>query len=255
MEYISGRSLSERDERRLPEATALQYIKQVGEALIVVHENQLVHRDVKPENILLRLRNGKSEAVLIDFGLALEFDRSLTNVRTELASEGYAPPELYSRYGGDIGPHTDVYSLAATLYDLLTGQPPVSAIDRKSGRAHLTPPIGLNDQISPTVSQQIVKALELNPDKRPSMREWLMSLGLISEPAPPPPESRLEPDPSREPKPIIDWRWVVPTVIALIAAIGTFIGGLAGWIPLFKPSPSPSPATTPSPSPSQSPKK
>jgi eukaryotic-like serine/threonine-protein kinase len=249
MEYIGGRSLAERDERILPESIALQYIKQVGEALIEVHKNDLVHRDVKPDNILLRSRDGKSEAVLIDFGLALESNRELTTVRTQQASEGYAPPELYSRHGKKIGPYTDVYSLAATLYDLLTGRPPVSALNRMAEGTKLIPPIGLNDKISPNVSQQIVKALELEPGERPkSIYEWLVSLELITEP-----DSSPIQNPSPDPKPI-DWKWVVATAIALIAALGGLVGGMAGWIPFFnKPSSSPSPAPSASSLPSSKP--
>jgi serine/threonine protein kinase len=73
MEYIDGHPLSLRAQKVLPESAALTYIRQIGEALIEVHENQLIHRDIRPENIMLRVRDGKAEAVLIDFGLALDF--------------------------------------------------------------------------------------------------------------------------------------------------------------------------------------
>ncbi|NJM97372.1 MAG: serine/threonine protein kinase [Phormidesmis sp. RL_2_1] len=247
MEYIGGVSLAARDEPKVPEAIALQYIKQVGEALIVVHENNLVHRDVQPNNILVRTRHGKSEAVLIDFGLALEFNRDLTaadlaKAKTDYAAEGYTPPELYSRYDGDIGPHTDIYALAATLYDLLTGQPPISATKRKDDGIPLRSPLDLDNSITPNVSQQIMRGLELSPSDRPqSMREWLISLDLI-DPSVTPTTSA---EPSPDPKPV-DWKWIVGTIIALIAALGAAVAGISALIPMLnKPSPSPSPTPTP----------
>jgi eukaryotic-like serine/threonine-protein kinase len=89
MEYIAGTTLARRDRPVLPEAEAVKYIRQIGEALTVVHEQQLLHRDVNPANIMLRIRNGESEAVLIDFGLARDFDRDLTQTRTEEFTPGY----------------------------------------------------------------------------------------------------------------------------------------------------------------------
>jgi len=250
MEYIAGPTLKDRDEETLDEATALKYIEQIGKALMVVHASDLVHRDIKPENILIRSRDGKSEAVLIDFGLALEFDRELTNIRTEYAAEGYAPPELYSRYAGKIAPYTDVYSLAATLYDLLTGQPPLSAILRKSGRP-LTAPIGINNSISNNVNQQILKGLELEPTDRPqSVRAWMNDLGIVLD------TEEADTRNTKSGEKGSNNSWTIATVIALIAALGTFIGGLAGWIPLFRPEPSeteslstPAPGSPPSLSP------
>jgi eukaryotic-like serine/threonine-protein kinase len=77
MEYIAGTTLDKRDRPILPEAEAIEYVRQIGEALEVVHREKLLHRDVKPANIMLRIRDGKSEAVLIDFGLARSFDQWL----------------------------------------------------------------------------------------------------------------------------------------------------------------------------------
>lgn len=73
MEYIEGEDLGKRitNKGALPEGEALQYIRQIGEALILVHEKGLLHRDLKPSNIMMRA--GKPEAVLIDFGLARQF--------------------------------------------------------------------------------------------------------------------------------------------------------------------------------------
>ncbi|MFM6203567.1 MAG: serine/threonine protein kinase, partial [Dolichospermum sp.] len=78
MEYIDGEDLGSFVENQgvLSETEALRYIQQIGSALTVVHDNGLLHRDIKPQNIMLR--SGKSEAVLIDFGIAREFSQNLT---------------------------------------------------------------------------------------------------------------------------------------------------------------------------------
>lgn len=84
MEYIDGEDLGSLVENRgfLAEAEALHYIQQIGEALTIVHNNGLLHRDIKPHNIMVR--SGKLEAVLIDFGIAREFTQNLTQTHTQI---------------------------------------------------------------------------------------------------------------------------------------------------------------------------
>ncbi|NEP03141.1 MAG: serine/threonine protein kinase [Symploca sp. SIO2E9] len=179
MEYIDGVDLANRAQPILPEAQALQYIRQIGEALIEIHNHDLLHRDVKPENIMLRA--GKAEAVLIDFGLARGFNHNLTMTRPEEIAGGFAPLELYSQQG-TLGSYTDVYSLGATLYQFLTGEKPASAKERKLSDVRLIPPKEINPQISNEVNRAILRAMELDAKDRPqSMREWLDSLGLKTE--------------------------------------------------------------------------
>ncbi|MDZ8081288.1 MAG: serine/threonine-protein kinase [Nostoc sp. DcaGUA01] len=178
MEYIAGIDLAHRPQNILPEADALQYIQQIGEALTVVHQNNLVHRDVKPANIMIRA--GSKEAVLIDFGLARGIDSkklSVSNLETE-AEAGFTPPELYS-HTIELGAYTDVYSLAATLYNLLTGQIPTSAKERLQNHTPLPEPKDLNPQISHNINLGIIRAMDLDSKKRPqSIQAWLDSLGL-----------------------------------------------------------------------------
>ncbi|MBH8552044.1 serine/threonine protein kinase [Nostocaceae cyanobacterium CENA357] len=247
MEYVDGVSLADLRPPTLSESDALRYIQQIGEALIVVHENELIHRDVHPGNILLRNREGQLEAVLIDFGLALDFDHILTTSRTKETSDGFTPPELYAK-GTITRAYSDIYSLAATLYKLLTGKTPVDAVKRKVDGEHLVSPKEWNPQISDRTNRAIITGMKLDPKQRPqSMREWLDSLGLIGEtsktetPVPPKPESKIN--------------WIAVTAIAtLIAAIGTLFSGMAGLIPIFKPFASPSPPSlSPSPSSSKTP--
>ena len=252
MEYIAGTTLAKRDRLILPEEEALVYIQQIGEALIEVHNNGLFHRDVRPGNIMLRVRDGKAEAVLIDFGLALEFDHEMTTTRTEEIAEGFAPLELYSqqkqrhvqlsrRKSGfqailrkmpllkvskfvgfkkvahgvkQRGAYTDIYSLGATLYVLLTGQKPAGAIKRKLDNEPLIEPKESNPQISDRVNRAILWAMELEAENRPqSMQEWLDSLTIPSPPSPPP---------------LITFNWNL--FWAAVAAIATLLGAIAAWV-------------------------
>ncbi|NEP44324.1 MAG: serine/threonine protein kinase, partial [Okeania sp. SIO2H7] len=126
MEHIAGDNLANLLEtlpdKIMPEPQALTYIKQIGEALTAVHKSELVHRDVKPDNIILRA--GKEEAILIGFGLARGLEDILTTVNLTIYDNldptiyAFFAPELYGPTTNR-GPYTDVYSLAATLYFLL----------------------------------------------------------------------------------------------------------------------------------------
>ncbi|MEQ9372061.1 MAG: bifunctional serine/threonine-protein kinase/formylglycine-generating enzyme family protein [Coleofasciculus chthonoplastes F3-SA18-01] len=156
MDYVEGQDLASYRQSRgqLLEAEALEIIKQVGEALIYVHQQGFLHRDIKPKNILLQ-RDSLS-VVLIDFGLAREFipgeEQSLTNWGTEC----FAPIEQYERRG-NFGAYTDVYALAATLYFVLTGELPYSATIRQRGNIPLVPPKHHNHKISDRVNNAILK--------------------------------------------------------------------------------------------------
>lgn len=177
IEYIDGEDLGSRVENQgvLAEAEALRYIQQIGEALTVVHDNGLLYRDVKPTNIMLR--SGKSEAVLIDFGIAREFTPNLTQTHTQMLPNGFAPIEQYDKRAKR-GAYTDVYALAATLYSLLTREVPTLAPLRATGMP-LEEPKQINPSISDRINQAILKGMEVNAGDRPqSVQEWLKLLGI-----------------------------------------------------------------------------
>ena len=181
MEYIDGEDLANRVIKQgvLPEAEALRYSQQIGEALTVVHQQGLLHRDVKPQNIMLRPKKGGMEAILIDFGIAREFTPDLTQTHTEYRTEFFAPIEQYDRRAKR-GAYTDVYALAATLYVILTGQLPEASPVRAAGTP-LTPPKHHNSSISDNVNRGIIKGMALKAKDRPqSVAEWLKLLGLGS---------------------------------------------------------------------------
>jgi serine/threonine protein kinase len=176
MEYIDGEDLAHRiwHQGVLSESEALRYIQQVGEALTLIHNNGILHRDIKPLNIVLR--KNCAEAVLIDFGIAREFTPNITRTHTQSLSEGFAPIEQYD-WRAKRGAYTDVYALAATLYSLLTGEIPTPSPVRVYGTP-LEPPQQLNPKISDRVNQAVLKGMALKPEERPqSVAEWLVMLG------------------------------------------------------------------------------
>jgi len=180
MEYIRGEAL--KDWITLPEDEALLYIRQIGDALTLMHERGLLHRDVKPSNIIIR--KGKKQAVLIDFGLARQIilgeiqrkveSRGVSDVAlTASSSYSYAPPEQYIP-DAELGEYTDVYALAGTLYALLTGHSPISAPDRLQNNISLKSPQEINANISNSVNNGIMRGTALNYKFRPqSVHEWL----------------------------------------------------------------------------------
>jgi serine/threonine protein kinase len=174
MEYVPGEDLCKWVERHgiLSETEALNYIRKAGEAVIVVHEQGLLHRDIKPQNIMVR---DNQDAVLIDFGLARGFIPDRTQQMTFGLTHGFAPPEQYGEIGR-FAEYTDVYALAATLYYLLTRTPPIPAYLRALNHP-LKPPFQINPNISDAVHRAIMKGMEMDATKRPqSVEKWLAML-------------------------------------------------------------------------------
>ena len=164
MEYIEGETLSSIVERGvLDEQQALEYIAQIGTALTEIHRQGLLHRDVKPKNIMVR-QDG-SGAVLIDFGIARKFVSGVTQTYLPAVTPGFAPIEQY-QWRSIQDTYTDVYALAATLYFALTGQRPVTADQRLNG-IPLTPANQINSNISEGVNLAIIQGMNLKGRERP----------------------------------------------------------------------------------------
>jgi serine/threonine-protein kinase len=137
-----------------------------------VHQNGLLHRDVKPDNIILR--QGTAEVVLIDFGIAREFNNGVRQTHTGIVSEGYSPIEQYMSQATRT-PATDIYGLAATLYALLTAQVPIPALLRD--REQMPAPRELQPYLSAAVNQAVMRGMAIEARFRPqTVAEWLVLL-------------------------------------------------------------------------------
>lgn len=186
MEFIEGQDLKEylEENKEISEIDAIALITKVGEALAYIHQSSYVHRDIKPSNIMLHNCN-LSFPVLIDFGLAREFDHDQSLTMDNRLTEHFAPLEQYNldsyakyidldRNQYRIGTWTDVYALAATLYNLLTHEPPMPSPIRSLSPKDFKSPKQLNPNISDRTNAAILEGMSLNPKNRsPTIPEWL----------------------------------------------------------------------------------
>ncbi|MGM9759883.1 MAG: serine/threonine protein kinase [Parabacteroides sp.] len=166
MEYISGHSLKHKMEKEgvLPEAVVLKYIQQIGTALQFVHEKSILHLDIKPSNILI---DKNDDARLIDFGVSKRYDLDQQETSTTMLtlSKGFASIEQYDDEGTNVfSPCPDIYSLGATMYNLLTGKIPTESILRAT--RPLVKPSELNKELSAHTEEVILKAMEIVPANR-----------------------------------------------------------------------------------------
>ena len=166
MEYIDGESLSEVVKRRgaLAEGEAVEYVSQVASALEYLHERKIMHLDIKPGNIMLHRKD--NHVVLIDFGLSKHYDEQsgeATSTTPVGVSHGYAPMEQYKQGGvNTFSPETDIYSLGATLYYLLTGQRPPEAASL------INDPLEFPQHVSATLRSAITAAMSPSSKQRPA---------------------------------------------------------------------------------------
>ena len=165
MYYIDGENLNEMVKRDgpLPEAKAVEYICKVGEALEYLHSCNMTHFDVKPANIVVR--KSDDMPILIDFGLSKQYTASgdATSTLMQGVSTGYSPIELYTPGSlSNFSPQTDIYSLGATLYYILTGTVPPTATDI------LEKGLQIPDTISTENASAIKSAMCISRPNRPS---------------------------------------------------------------------------------------
>lgn len=155
MEYIEGRTLSDLiPADGLPERLALDVFVPIVEAVIYIHQRQLCHFDIKPDNVII---SDDARPVLIDFGVAKHYDASGKETTSTPAgiSIGYAPVEQYMAGGiKAFTPETDVYALGATYYKLLTGHTPLPSTDLVSM------PLEFPITVSPVAEAAISKAMK-----------------------------------------------------------------------------------------------
>ena len=181
MDFIEGESLAERIARQgaLPEAEVLIWARQLLDALAYCHNQGIIHRDIKPQNVIIR---PDGRAVLVDFGLVKLWDPRDPRTKTVMRGMGtpeYAPPEQYEADVGHTDPRSDLYSLGATIYHALAGQAPPTATLRIASPEHFFTVRQLNPHVSAATEQAVLKAMELNRSLRwGSAFEMAAALGI-----------------------------------------------------------------------------
>ena len=167
MRYVEGNDLSEEitENGRLTPERTVRIVAQVSSALDAAHSRGLVHRDVKPANILLA---SGDHAYLTDFGLTkrLLTDADETITGNLLGTLDYVAPEQIK--GTELGPHTDVYALGCVLFHAVTGKAPFAALEREAKLwAHVSePPPSLGPDGPPALDRVIVRAMAKEPAER-----------------------------------------------------------------------------------------
>ena len=179
MEYVEGESLSDKVKRSgaMDETETIGYIHQVANALGYIHSEQIMHLDVKPANVMVRSKDNR--AILIDFGLAKHYDTTsgeATSTTPVGVSHGFAPMEQYKEGGvSTFSPETDIYSLGATLYYLVTGTIPPQASDISEDGLPTLP-----SHLSVGVRRAITTAMQSRRKDRPhSIAEFLGLLDFV----------------------------------------------------------------------------
>jgi YVTN family beta-propeller protein len=215
MRYVEGTDLAKllRDGGALAPRRAIALLEQVAEALDAAHEKGLVHRDVKPSNVLLAVAGGKEHCYLADFGLTKRTG-SLSGISAPgdvVGTLEYVAPEQIT--GNEVDARADLYSLGCVLYECLTGQPPfprATDVALLWAHVHEEPPrpSEVRPELPTAIDGILGRALAKEPGRRYEMAGELVNaarsaLGLV-ETGPAPPSTR---------------RWALPATAALVALV------------------------------------
>jgi eukaryotic-like serine/threonine-protein kinase len=235
MEYVEGVTLADllRERGRLPATEAVGLAVQACHGLAHAHAAGLVHRDVKPQNLLLRPDGTLKVA---DFGIARAAETTaLTQAGTVLGTAAYLSPEQAA--GEEVTSAADVYALGAVLYELLTGRPPyeldsLADLAAKQAEGSITPVSELAQEVPRHVEDAVMRSLARNPAYRPASAEALAS-ELSGEPA-----TKVAPEP-RRPAATRRRLWLALTaaLVAAAIALGVAFGSRDGGSPRPKPRP------------------
>jgi eukaryotic-like serine/threonine-protein kinase len=177
MEFVEGNSLVEYIYHQGPllESQVLVWAEQLLDALSYCHSRDIIHRDIKPQNIIIR---SDGQAVLVDFGLVKLWDPNDPRTQTAMRGMGtpqYAPPEQYGAFVGHTEPRSDLYALGATLYHALSGKVPAAATLRIANPEEFYSLQSIVRNVSRRTAEAVEKALEL-----PSSNRWDTAVEMAS---------------------------------------------------------------------------
>ena len=163
MEYIDGVLLKDYLEKQgaLSPDIAMTIIEPVVEALKKIHASGIIHRDISPDNIFIA---GEDSVKVFDFGAAILNDESGAKEGEKVIKVGYSAPEQYRDSAGQ-GYFTDIYSIGAILYQMITGQKPIESTEREY-KDELKSPLELGFDIEPNLDRAIMEALAVQPALR-----------------------------------------------------------------------------------------
>ena len=175
MDFIEGKDLHIHANQQPPTIEeVLSWADAVCDALIYLHSQQppVIHRDIKPANLKLQ---PDGTVILVDFGIAKLFDHAQTSTGARGLTPGFSPPEQYGSQRTDT--RSDQYSLASTIYFLLTGQRPVDSIERMIKKTGLKPARSQNPAIPKHIDAALNRALALDQDDRfPDIKSFQAAL-------------------------------------------------------------------------------
>jgi serine/threonine-protein kinase len=168
MEFLDGRTLKELIVSRgaAPINVAIEYARQILSALRFAHRHGIVHRDIKPHNVLV---DAEGRVKVTDFGIARAGTSQMTETGSIVGTAQYLSPE--QARGGEVDPRSDLYSLGVVLYELLTGKTPFDGeTPVEIAMKHLSnapkPPSKLRPDVTPELDKVVLRALAKNPDDR-----------------------------------------------------------------------------------------
>jgi serine/threonine-protein kinase len=181
MDFVEGENIAQRSQREaeIPEDLVVTWAGQLLDALAYCHSHNIIHRDIKPQNVII---DPDGKAVLVDFGLVKLWNPNDPRTKTVMRGMGtpeYAPPEQYDAKLGHTDPRSDIYSLGATLYHALTGDAPPTATIRIADPEMFEHSWDVLDGVSEPVQRAIQKSLELARSQRwPSAAAMAEAMGV-----------------------------------------------------------------------------
>ena len=185
LEFVNGPSLEQvlRTSGALAVVRVRRILRHVGQGLETVHQQKVVHRDLKPSNILLSTEGGQEVAKVTDFGLVKLAELNLVRTASLAgASIGYAPPEQYERGNQRVSPRTDVFSLAAVAYEMLSGRPAFPFSDGENPLVVVTRMLNGPRPSLVRIQTALPRELARRPEKLAAI-DAVLAKGLAADPA------------------------------------------------------------------------